>query len=142
VPPPPPTPYRDAVKENRRLRRMVVGDTTWLWTVRRRSHRAHGHCRLKLTLYPEGPGRRRLVLVFAPAENRVVSSCYFAAGDLVRLPDHTWLNLYEPATVRRLLDAAAPALDHSPSAHTVELDGWPYFDTITALTPAAPTTTA
>ncbi|WP_159768728.1 hypothetical protein [Streptomyces sp. HM190] len=127
------------MKENRRLRRMVVGNSTWHWTVRRRSHRTHGHCLLKLTLYPEGP-RRRLVLVFAPAENRVVSSCYFAAGDLVRLPDRTWLNLYEPATVRRLLDAASPALDRSPSAHTVELDGWPYFDTITAPPPADPTT--
>ncbi|MDC2950051.1 hypothetical protein [Streptomyces heilongjiangensis] len=127
------------MKENRRLRRMVVGNSTWHWTVRRRSHRTHGHCLLKLTLYPEGP-RRRLVLVFAPAENRVVSSCYFAAGDLVRLPDRTGLNLYEPATVRRLLDAASPALDRSPSAHTVELDGWPYFDTITAPPPADPTT--
>ncbi|GHH87503.1 hypothetical protein GCM10017771_28960 [Streptomyces capitiformicae] len=123
--------YGSVVRKNHRLRRLVVGDTTWHWTVRQRSRVAYDHCHLKLTLYPEGPRRRRLVLRFSPAENRAVSNCYFDAGALVRLPDHTYLNLYKPSTVRRLLDAAAPSLDRAPSAHTVELDGWPYFDAIT-----------
>ncbi|MGW0705978.1 hypothetical protein ACWD4G_08425 [Streptomyces sp. NPDC002643] len=125
--------------KNHRLRRLVVGDTTWRWTVRQRSRAAYSHCHLKLTLYREGdPGRRRLVLLFSPAENRVISNCYFDSGALVRLPDRTYLNLHEPGTVRRLLDAAAPALDRSPTSHTVELDGWPYFDAITE--PPTPTT--
>lgn len=92
---------------------------------------AYDHCRLKLSLYPQGPRRRRLVLVFGPSEDRVVSNCYFDSGALVRLPDHTYLNLHEPGTVRRLLDAAAPNLDLDPSSQTVEVDGWPYFDAIT-----------
>lgn len=132
--------YGAVVRKNQRLRRLVVGDTTWHWTVRQRSRVAYDHCHLKLTLYPEGPRRRRLVLLFSPAENRTVSNCYFDAGALVRRSDHTYLNLYEPGTVRRLLDAAAPALDFHPSAQTVELDGWPYFDAITE--PAAPTAPA
>ncbi|MDX2933228.1 hypothetical protein [Streptomyces ipomoeae] len=119
------------MRKNHRLRRLVVGDTTWRWTVRQRSRVAYDHCHLKLTLYPEGPRRRRLVLLFGPSEHRVVSNCYFDAGALVRLPDRTYLNLYEPGTVRRLLDAAAPNLDRFPSAQTVEVDGWPYFDAIT-----------
>ncbi|MFF6781524.1 hypothetical protein [Streptomyces sp. NPDC012510] len=129
--------------KNHRVRRLVVGDTTWHWTVRqllhsrprstgRGPHRvAHDHCRLKLSLYPDGPRGRRLVLLFGPAENRAVSNCYFDSGDLVRLSDHTYLNLHEPGTVRRLLDAAAPALALHPTSQTVELDGWPYFDAIT-----------
>ncbi|MFE7837893.1 hypothetical protein ACFU53_18160 [Streptomyces sp. NPDC057474] len=123
--------------KNNRLRRLVVGDTTWHWTIRQRSRVAYDHCHLKLSLYPEGPRRRRLVLLFGPSEDRVVSNCYFDSGALFRRSDHTYLNLHEPGTVRRLLDAAAPILDLNPSAQTVEVDGWPYFDAITE-----PTTTA
>ncbi|MGW1673741.1 hypothetical protein [Streptomyces sp. NPDC002324] len=126
------------MKKNTRLRRLVVGDTTWHWTVRQRSRVAYDHCHLKLSLYPQGPGRRRLVLLFSPAEDRAVSNCYFDSGALVRLPDHTYLNLHEPGTVRRLLDAAAPNLDLRPSAQEVEVDGWPYFDAITEPEPSAP----
>lgn len=136
----PPTvsgPYREFVKKNTRLRRLVVGDTTWHWTVRQRSRVAYDHCHLKLSLYPQGSGRRRLVLLFGPSEDRVVSNCYFDSGALVRLPDHTYLNLHEPGTVRRLLDAAAPNLDLQPSTQEVEVDGWPYFDAITAPTLSA-----
>ena len=130
-------PYGVPVKKNTRLRRLVVGDTTWHWTVRQRSNVAYDHCHLKLSLYPDGPRGRRLALLFSPSENRVVSNCYFDSGALVRLPDHTYLNRPEPGTVRRLLDAAAPTLDLHPSTHTVELDGWPYFDAITQPAPNA-----
>lgn len=135
--------YGVPVTKNNRLRRLVVGDTTWHWTVRQLPHSrrrgserdpqrvARDHCRLKLSLYPEGPRRRRLVLLFGPSEDRTVSNCYFDSGALVRRSDHTYLNLHEPGTVRRLLDAAAPNLDLDPSAQTVEVDGWPYFDAIT-----------
>lgn len=129
--------YRGLVTKNHRLRRLVVGDTTWHWTIRQRSRVAYDHCHLKLSLYPDGPRGRRLVLLFSPAENRVVSNCYFDSGALVRRSDHTYLNLHEPGTVRRLLDAAAPALTLHPTAQTVELDGWPYFDAITEPSAAA-----
>ncbi|MDX3640052.1 hypothetical protein [Streptomyces sp. MB09-02B] len=126
------------MSKNTRLRRLVVGDTTWHWTVRQRSNVAYDHCHLKLSLYPDGPRGRRLVLLFSPAENRAVSNCYFDAGALVRLSDHTYLNLHEPGTVRRLLDAAAPNLDLHPTTRTIELDGWPYFDAITEPDAAPP----
>ncbi|MDT0573758.1 hypothetical protein RM704_41025 [Streptomyces sp. DSM 3412] len=120
------------MKKNTRLRRLVVGDTTWHWTVRQLPHRVtRGDCHLKLSLYPGGARGRRLVLLFRPSQDRVVSNCYFDSGALVRLSDHAYLNLHEPGTVRRLLDAAAPDLDLHPRAHTVERDGWPYFDAIT-----------
>ncbi|MEH0525963.1 hypothetical protein QBA75_01050 [Streptomyces stelliscabiei] len=125
------------MKKNTRLRRLVVGDTTWHWTVRQRSRVAYDHCHLKLSLYPQGPGRRRLVLLFSPAEDRVVSNCYFDSGALVRLSNHTYLNLTSrhgpPPPGRR-----RPKLDLHPSAQEVEVDGWPYFDAITEPEPSAP----
>jgi hypothetical protein len=137
-----PTPHSPAygvpVTKNNRLRRLVVDDTTWHWTVRQRSRVAYDHCHLKLSLYPEGRRGRRLVLLFSPADDRSVSNCYFDSGALVRKPDHTYLNLHEPGTVRRLLDAAAPNLDLHPTARTVEVDGWPYFDAITEPVTASP----
>ncbi|WP_217177881.1 hypothetical protein [Streptomyces sp. AC495_CC817] len=118
------------MRKNTRLRRLVVDGTTWHWTVRQRSRVAYDHCHLKLSLYPDGPRGRRLVLLFSPAQNRAVSNCYFDSGALVRLSDHTYLNLHEPGTVRRLLDAAAPTLALHPDTHTVEVNGWPYFDAV------------
>ncbi|MFF6812124.1 hypothetical protein ACFZAG_19845 [Streptomyces sp. NPDC012403] len=96
----------------RRVRRLVVNGTVWHWTVRQRARPDYPDCRVTLSLFPEAPAhgvRRRLSLVFAPGPDRVVSNAYVEAGTVVRLPDHAWLNLYEPGTVRRLLDAAAPA---------------------------------
>lgn len=119
------------MKNDRRLRRLIAGDATWHWTVRQRVKPGYDNYSLTLSLYPEGTPRRRLVLTFRPAEHRVISNCSFDSGALVRLPDQTYLNLYEPGTVRRFLDAAAPNLDLFPSSRTVEVDGWPYFDAIT-----------
>jgi hypothetical protein len=115
---------------DRRVRHLVVDERVWGWTVRQRVKPNYADCRLTLSLFPEvrahGVGRR-LDLVFAPSPDRIVSNSYFEAGTVVRLPDDAWLNLYEPGTVRRLLDAAAPALDTRPSVQNLEVDGWPYF---------------
>ena len=48
---------------------------------------------------------------------------------MIRLPDRAYLNLYEPGTVRRLLDAAASDLALC-AGQRVEVDGWPYFDAV------------
>lgn len=98
-----------------------MGDVVWRWTVRQR---VEDRC-LTLSLFPEGT-RKRLVFVFRPGPERVVSNTYFDAGALMRLPDRSYLNVFEPGTVRRLLDAALPSLDFSES----EVDGWPYFDRV------------
>ncbi|GGV56077.1 hypothetical protein GCM10010294_01340 [Streptomyces griseoloalbus] len=114
----------------RRFRRLVVDGTVWHWTVRQRSRPDYRDCRVTLSFSPEAPAhgvRRRLSLVFAPGPGRVISNSYFEAGTVVRLPDRAWLNLYEPGTARRLLDAAAPVLEISPSVRDLEVDGWPYF---------------
>ncbi|MGW3463008.1 hypothetical protein ACWDE9_26945 [Streptomyces olivaceoviridis] len=115
---------------DRRVRRLVVNEVVWCWTVRQRVRPDYADCQLSLSLFPELSAhgvRRRLTLVFAPGPDRIVSNSYFEAGTVVRLPDRTWLNLYEPGTVRRLLDAAAPALDIRSSVQNLEVDGWPYF---------------
>ena len=108
--------------DDRRVRRLVVGDVAWRWTVRQR---VEPGC-LTLTLFREGT-RRRLVLVFRPGPERVVSNTYFDAGALMRLPDRSYLNLFEPGTVRRLLDAATGSYLPERDA---EVDGWPYFDSV------------
>ncbi|MGA5124157.1 hypothetical protein ACPCAG_12710 [Streptomyces pseudogriseolus] len=121
---------------DRRLRRLVVDGTVWHWTVRQRVRPAYEECRLSLSFFTEGHRAgtgRRLTLVFAPGPRRIVSSTsYFEAGTVVRLPDRADLNLHEPGTARRLLDAAAPALDLRPSVRDVEVDGWPCFDEVVA----------
>ncbi|MGW1755345.1 hypothetical protein [Streptomyces mirabilis] len=128
------------MKNDRRLRRLVVDDTTWYWTVRQRVKPAYENCRLTLSLYPEGypkGDRRRLALTFRPDSDRIISNCYFLSGTVLRLPDHSCLNLYEPGTVRRLLDAAAPTLDLFASEQVIEVDGWQYFDAVVETVTAA-----
>lgn len=115
--------------DDRRLRRLVVGDVTWRWTVRQRVKPTYEDRALTLSLFPEGT-RRRLVFVFRPGPDRVVSNTYFDAGALMRLPDRSYLNLFEPGTVRRLLDAATSTLGDSLPEQDTEVDGWPYFDSV------------
>ncbi|WP_405774233.1 hypothetical protein [Streptomyces sp. NBC_00859] len=65
-----------------------------------------------------------MTLVFAPGPGRVVSNSHFEKGTVVL--DRTWINLYEPRTVRRLIDAVTPDLEARPAVRNPELDGWPY----------------
>ena len=118
------------MKNERRLRRLVVGDTVWYWTVRQRIAPTYPDCRLTLCFFTGGTAKgagRRLSLVFPPRADGVVSQSYFESGTVVRLSDRSHLNLYEPGTARRLLDAAAPALESQPTARNVEVDGWSCF---------------
>ncbi|MFG2969700.1 hypothetical protein ACGFZS_41145 [Streptomyces sp. NPDC048288] len=121
------------MRNDRRVRRLVVDGVVWNWTVRQRVKPDYADCRLTLSFFPEaseasaGSGRRRLSLVFAPGPDRIVSNSYFEAGAVVRLPDRSWLNLYEPGTARRLFDAAATALGIRALERDLEVDGWPYF---------------
>ncbi|MBC2900108.1 hypothetical protein [Streptomyces cupreus] len=118
---------------DRRVRRLVVDGTVWHWTVRQQVKPDYADCRLTLSFFTEPPqegARRRLSMVFAPGPGRVVSHSYFEKGTVVRLCDRGWLNLYEPGTARRLLDAAAPVLRTRPREQNLDLDGWPCFDTV------------
>ncbi|GAB2746453.1 hypothetical protein [Streptomyces bullii] len=117
------------MRSARRFRRLVVGEAVWYWTVRQRVRPVYADCRLKISFVAEGTGSpgRRLTLVFAPSADGVVSNTYVESGTVTRLPDRSHLNLHEPGTARRLLDAAAPTLERWPSKRHVEVDGWPCF---------------
>ncbi|MFJ9809223.1 hypothetical protein ACIRTB_13450 [Streptomyces sp. NPDC101158] len=123
------------MKNDRRLRRLVTDRGTWYWSVRQRLRPAYEECSLALSLFPDPAGRggrsgRRLSFVFRPTPDRIISHCYFESGTAIRLSDRNHLNLYEPGTVRRLLEAAAPVLDLRPGRKNVEVDGWTYFDKV------------
>ncbi|MFF0106316.1 hypothetical protein [Streptomyces hirsutus] len=122
--------YGGLMGNSRRVRRLLVDGAVWHWTVRQRVRPDCADCRLTLSFFTEAPmrgTRRRSALVFAPGPGKIVSNSYFEAGTTVRLPDRGGLNLYEPGTARRLLDAAAPVLEPRPLEQNLEVDGWPYF---------------
>jgi hypothetical protein len=66
--------------------------------------------------------------------SRVIADGYFDEGAAMRLPDRAYLNLYEPGSVRALLEEAM-ADGVWPDAGTIEVDGWPLFDAVTPLDP-------
>ncbi|WP_066936274.1 hypothetical protein [Microtetraspora fusca] len=115
------------MKNDHRLRRLVDGDTIWLWSVRQKLDRdRYENCRITLSLWREG-SRSRLSIVFRPGPDRVISNTYFEAGTVVVLPERDWLNLYEPKTVRRLLQIAAARGELPVGSGTREIDGWHLF---------------
>ena len=115
-----------------RVRHLVVGDATWLWSVRRRIDRSRDEdCRTTLWLQREGT-RARCGIVFRPGPERVIADGYVESGTVVRLSDRAWLNLYEPGVVHRFLRAAAARGLLPDRPGTVEVDGWPLFDAVTA----------
>lgn len=105
---------------DRRVRRLVVNEAVWCWTVRRRVRPDYGDCQLTLSLFPQVSAQgaeRRLTLVFAPGANRIVSNSYFEAGTMVRLPDPTWLNL-APGSVSSDTEAGPFATQVGPASRT------------------------
>ncbi|MEU9993033.1 hypothetical protein AB0E10_40985 [Streptomyces sp. NPDC048045] len=112
----------------RRVRRLVVGGVEYGWCFGHRHDRVRGYpgCSSKVTLWRPG-SRARLRLVFRPASDRVIADSYFDEGAVVRMPDREYLNLYEPGTVRVLLDEAL-VRGPFPAVGSVEVDGWPLFD--------------
>ncbi|WP_432932731.1 hypothetical protein ACQPZZ_15745 [Microbispora sp. CA-135349] len=120
------------MKNDRRVRHLVDGDTRWLWSVRQKLDRnRYENCRLILSLWRED-SRSRLSMVFRPGPDRIISNTYFEAGTVVALPEQNWLNLYEPKTVRRLLQIAAARGELPTGPGTKELDGWRLFDALMA----------
>ncbi|WP_328538045.1 hypothetical protein [Streptomyces sp. NBC_00344] len=107
---------------DRRLRRLTAGDTTWLWSVRHR----HGDCREILSLHKEGADTV-LRIVFRAGAGRFVAEGAWYAGCV--MTDHgDLLNLREPRVVRGLLEVARGhgALPVAPGE--TELDGWLLLD--------------
>ncbi|WP_370415110.1 hypothetical protein [Streptomyces fradiae] len=116
------------MRNDRRLRPLVVDGRPWLWTVRQRPRPVYEDCRLTLAFYPADRPRRerrRLAIVFAPTDTGVISNDWFESGTVIRMPDQHYLNLYEPGTARRLLEAAQGVLGREVPERDTELDGWP-----------------
>lgn len=111
--------------KGRRLRRLVVGDTTWLWSVR---HKHHPACHEVLSLRRQGVGVT-LRIVFPSGPGRYVADGLWHSGSVTNGRGDL-LNLHEPGVVRRFLDEAAArgALPDVPG--DTQLDGWPLFDAL------------
>ncbi|MFI1467457.1 hypothetical protein [Streptomyces wuyuanensis] len=109
--------------EARRVRRLVVDGTVWFWSLRH-SHR-DGTCRDSLSLTREGTSAR-LSIVFRAGDGRVVSGGGYWSGGSVGAVAGGDMNLHEPGSVRKLLDAALAAGVRAPA----EIDGWPLFDAL------------
>lgn len=112
----------------RRNRPLVVGDTTWRWSVgHRHKDGVDGSCAEVLSLRREGhPGALRLV--FRAGKGRYIADGWWHSGSVTNGSD--LLNLHEPGVVRRFVDQVV-ADDLTPSdAQVKEIDAWPLYDVL------------
>ncbi|MEU7563730.1 hypothetical protein [Streptomyces eurythermus] len=123
----------------RKPRRLVADGRVYLWTLRH-SHRVpYGgrptECRQILTLYPRPAGAGGpLRIVFAAGPGRYVPGGFpMGSGDVGYVRGGS-LNLHEPGAVRALLDAASAQGRRPDGRGTVEVDGWPLLEAVTATT--------
>lgn len=111
------------MRRDQQPRRLAVGDTTWLWSVRHR----HPACREVLSLHHPEP-RTTLRLVFTPGPGRLIPDGCLHTGAVANTLGDV-LNLREPGVVRRFLDEAV-ARGVLPSRRATEIDGRPLFDAL------------
>ncbi|MFI6647081.1 hypothetical protein ACIBI8_05555 [Streptomyces sp. NPDC050529] len=120
-------------RSEKKSRRLVVDDTTFLWKVGHRHERDDGparNCREVLTLRPLD-GRGRLEIVFRGGPGRMVPDGWLHSGG-VESAD-AYLNLNKPGSVRALLDEALAAHGwDTDDAVPRTIDGWPLFDAVSA----------
>jgi hypothetical protein len=116
---------------DRRIRRLVVGDTTWLWSVRHE----HAECREILSLHRDGAGVT-LRVVFRAGPGRYVADGHWYSG-CVTTGHGNLINLREPGVVRRILDEFAARGALPETSGETELDGWPIFDALVGRAPRA-----
>ncbi|MFE0458394.1 hypothetical protein ACFW1A_03920 [Kitasatospora sp. NPDC058965] len=113
------------IRRTKRARRLLVGELTYLWTVRHQ-HRVdpgprYRDCTEVLVLRRyRAPGR--LLVRFRGGPGRAVADGYLPSG-AVGTADH-WLNLHEPGTARGLLDLALARGWRPEQPRELELDGW------------------
>ncbi|WP_310718954.1 hypothetical protein [Streptomyces lydicus] len=135
------------MRKDRQLRRLVVGEDVWLWSVRHRHEPGPERgprppeCREVLSLH-HGTTRATVRIVFRERPGRILAGAYLPGG-AVAARAGGMLNLHEPGVVRRFLDALPDEVRDAmrgngpgPSAsRETELDGWPLFDALTAANP-------
>ncbi|GAA2097042.1 hypothetical protein GCM10009801_67110 [Streptomyces albiaxialis] len=122
-------------RSEKRIRRLVVGEETFLWSVRH-SHRRDEQgrnvdCAETLTLRRHG-ARGRLRLVFRDRPGKLVPDGYPMFSGAVGTVDGPLLNLHEPGTVRAALDEALARGWDPDEPSGLELDGWAVFEAVAA----------
>jgi hypothetical protein len=118
-------------RSSRTPRRLVVGDDTFLWSVRHEHHDEEGRyedCREVLTVRRPG-ALGRLLVVFEGGPDHLVPDGRIPSG-AVGAAHGPWLNLHEPGTVRALLDEARARGCRIAGDGTEQVDGWSLFDTV------------
>ncbi|NUT45612.1 MAG: hypothetical protein HOV86_37035 [Thermoactinospora sp.] len=118
------------VRNDRKPRRLVVGEETYIWTVRH-AHDQGRDCRETLTLRRDGT-RGRAQVVFRSGEGRVVSGGFYMPSGSVAT-DGAWLNLHLPGTVRALLDEVIAGGWDPVDPTTLQVDGWSLIEKVAAL---------
>jgi hypothetical protein len=120
-------------RSSRTPRRLVVGDDTFLWSVRHEHHGDEGRyedCREVLTVRRPG-ALGRLQVVFEGSPDHLVPDGRTPSGE-VGTAHGPWLNLHEPGTVRALLDEARARGCRVSGDGTELVDGWALFATVAA----------
>ncbi|MFG2827456.1 hypothetical protein ACGFWI_08335 [Streptomyces sp. NPDC048434] len=114
------------MRKDHQLRRLVIGEETWLWSVRHQ----HPECREILSLHHDAT-RATLRIVFRARPGRLVPDGLLHSG-AVAAHNGGVLNLHEPGVVRRIFDEVASQGRLPTAAGEKELDGWPLFDVLVA----------
>jgi hypothetical protein len=123
-------------RSSRTPRQLVVGDDTFLWSVRHEHHGDGGSyedCSEVLTIRRPG-ALGRLRVVFGSCPGHLVPDGHTPSGT-VGTCDGVWLNLHEPATVRALVDEITSRGGLINGDAVTEVDGWALFETVTTHRP-------
>lgn len=116
-----------------KARRLVVGDDTYLWSLRHRHRREDGRardCRETVRLRRSGT-RGCLVITFRDGGGGPVPDGFVGSGEAAAVSGG-YVNLNEPGSVRALLDEAVAGGWRPDDPRTVELDGWLLFPAVSA----------
>jgi hypothetical protein len=121
-------------RSSRTPRHLVVGDETFLWSVRH-EHRSdagrYADCREVLTFRRPG-ALGRLQVVFAGGSPEHLVPDGRTPSGAVGTGHGSWLDLHEPGTVRALLEQARARGCHIGGDTTEQIDGWTLFETVAA----------
>ncbi|MFI8519923.1 hypothetical protein ACIGEZ_19095 [Streptomyces sp. NPDC085481] len=115
------------MSNRRAVRRLVVPDATWLWSVRH----ACRPCSETVSLHRDGAETLRIV--FSEGPGRFVPEYMGHTGSVG--DGESTLNLNEPGVVRRLLDEATARGARETGRRETVLDGWLLFDAVVRADP-------
>lgn len=124
--------YSRGMTLERKFRRLVVEDGTFVWTLRHKhlpNAAVNRECREVLGLQRDGK-RGRLEVVFRAGPGRAVGDGCFSGQ--IGIVDGVWLNLHMPGVVRAVLDEAVQRGWRADAPALVRVDGWELVDAVAA----------